>query len=122
MLQGTASRDRGVDESGKKLMEKRPEKVGGERIKGLDGRIALKLEEREEARSHFLSNKREKRKITVDRDKRRQGREEYVLRSLSSLCSLLSEREKAVRKTTSEKNCRVEELPWKQEDTLMNGT
>lgn len=120
MLQGTASRDRGVDESGKKLMEQRPEKVGGERIKGLDGGIGLKLEEREEARSHFLSKK--KLKITVDRDKRRQGREEYVLRSLSSLCSLSSEREKVVRKTTSEKNCRVEELPWKQEDALMNGT
>lgn len=47
-------------------MKQEPGKARGERIKGIGGGIDLKQGEGEEARNHFLSNKRETLKMRID--------------------------------------------------------
>lgn len=47
-------------------MKQEPGKPRGERVKGIGEGIDLKQEVEEEARNHFLSNKRETLKMRID--------------------------------------------------------
>lgn len=89
-------------------MNQESEKARREKIKGIGGNTGLKQEEREGARSHFLSNKREKLKMELIEKRVRDVRTVRI----SSLFSLLRvqliiviRKRGVVRKRTSGKNC-----------------